>query len=225
MVLQLKALGINNILKFNFPSPPPVENLKSALEILYALDAIDIRGDLTSPLGYNMAEFALNPLYTKILLKSGEFGCSEEILTIIAMLQVEAIFTKPSSGANVLKARVQKRLFEVEEGDLISYLNVYAAFMNSNMDRGFCHKNFISYKAMKRVVEVRARLEKMLKNYDVPLVSCNGYAEIICKCLVTGLFPNAAYLHYSGVYKTVRGDVELNIHPDSVLYTLPQPQW
>lgn len=174
MVLQLKALGIHNIIKFNFPSPPPIENLKSALEILYALDAIDIRGDLTKPLGFNMAEFALNPLYTKALLKSGEFGCSEEILTVVSMLQVETIFTKPSSGTNVLKARVQKRLFEVEEGDLITYLNVYAAFMNSSMDKGFCHKNFISYKAMKRVVEIRARLEKMLRNYNVPLVSCNG---------------------------------------------------
>lgn len=180
MVLQLKALGINNILKFSFPSPPPVENLKSALEILYALDAIDIRGDLTNPLGFNMAEFALNPLYTKLLLKSGEFGCSEEILTIVSMLQVETIFTKPSSGTNILKARVQKRLFEVEEGDLITYLNVYAAFMNSNMDKGFCHKNFISYKAMKRVVEVRGRLEKMLRNYDVPLVSCNGKMSVCC---------------------------------------------
>ncbi|KAJ8955968.1 hypothetical protein NQ314_006817 [Rhamnusium bicolor] len=33
-VLQLKALGIDNILKFKFPSPPPLPNLKSALEIL-----------------------------------------------------------------------------------------------------------------------------------------------------------------------------------------------
>lgn len=90
------------------------------------------------------------------------------------MLQVETIFTKPSSGSNSIKARIQKRLFEVEEGDLITYLNVYAAFMNSNMDNGFCHKNFISYKSMKRVVEVRSRLEKMLVNYDIPIVSCNG---------------------------------------------------
>lgn len=90
------------------------------------------------------------------------------------MLQVETVFTKPSSGSNSIKARMQKRLFEVEEGDLVTYLNVYGAFMNSNMDKGFCHKNFISYKSMKRVVEIRKRLEKMITNYDVPLVSCNG---------------------------------------------------
>lgn len=72
VVLQLKALGIDNILQFSFPSPPPLQNLKSALEILYALDAIDIQGELTKPLGFNMGEFALDPLYSKILLNSGK---------------------------------------------------------------------------------------------------------------------------------------------------------
>jgi ATP-dependent RNA helicase DDX35 len=42
---------------------------------------------------------------------------------------------------------------------------------------------------------------------------------------VTGYFPYAAYLHSSGVYRTVRGDIELSIHPLSVLYTEKQPQW
>ncbi|XP_074028365.1 probable ATP-dependent RNA helicase DHX35 [Leptinotarsa decemlineata] len=224
-VLQIKALGIDNILKFNFPSPPPVQNLKSALEILYALDAIDIQGELTRPLGFHMAEFSLDPLYTKVLLSSGEFECSEEILTIIAMLQIETVFTKPSSGNFSIKARVQKRLFEVEEGDLITYLNVYNGFIESEMSQGFCHKNFLSYKSLKRVVEIRRRLEKMLINYDVPIISCIRSTETIRKCLVKGLFPNAAYLHRSGVYKTIRGDTELFVHPDSVLYTIPQPQW
>lgn len=194
VVLQLKALGIRNILKFQFPSPPPAKNLKSALEILFALGAIDINGDLTQPLGYNMAEFPLDPLYSKLLLNSGkifnflvffyilvifiyiqgQFGCSEEILTIVSMLQVETVFAKPTTGNGMIKARVQKRLFEVAEGDLIMYLNVYAGFMNSNMERGFCQKNFINYRAMKRVVEIRARLQRMIANYDVPLVSCSG---------------------------------------------------
>lgn len=36
-VLYLKALGIDNILRFPFPSPPPANNLLAALETLYAL--------------------------------------------------------------------------------------------------------------------------------------------------------------------------------------------
>lgn len=70
-ILQLKAFGIQKLLKFDFPSPPILLNLRCALEILYALDAIDIQGELTRLLGFNMAEFALDPLYSKVLLSSG----------------------------------------------------------------------------------------------------------------------------------------------------------
>ena len=39
--------------------------------------------------------------------------------------------------------------------------------------------------------------------------------DSIRKCLVSGLFPNAAYLHMSGAYRTVRGDIPLAVHPNS----------
>ena len=40
VVLQLKALGINNVLRFDFLSPPPAQNMIRGLEILYALGAL-----------------------------------------------------------------------------------------------------------------------------------------------------------------------------------------
>ena len=49
--------------------------------------------------------------------------------------------------------------------------------------------------------------------------------DSIRKCIVSGLFPNAAYLHMSGSYRTVRGDIPLAVHPTSVLYTVKQPSW
>lgn len=45
------------------------------------------------------------------------------------------------------------------------------------------------------------------------------------KCIVSAFFANAAYLHYSGVYKTVRGEHELHIHPESVVALTKQPKW
>lgn len=224
-ILQLKAMGVDNILRFKFPSVPPIENLKGALETLYALDAIDIQSELTRPLGFHMAEFALDPLYSKILLSSADFGCTEEVTIIVAMLQVETIFAKPTTGNGMVKARIQKRMFEVEEGDLLTYLNIFKGFILSGMSQGFCHKNYLNYMSMKRVVEVKKKLEKTLVNYNIPMLSGIKNTEVICKCLIKGLFPNAAYLHRSGVYKTVRGEIDLYINPDSVLYTLPQPQW
>nr|CAD7570303.1 unnamed protein product [Timema californicum] len=224
-VLQLKALGIDNILRFNFPSPPPAKNLLSALELLFALEAIDKSGQLTKPLGVIMAEFPIIPLYSKVLIISGEFGCSEEIVSILSLVQVQNIFNKPSSGQASIKARVAHRMFEVEEGDLVTLLNVYQSFMKHGGTKEFCNKYFLNYRGLKRAQEIRQQMCQLLQKFDIPIVSSNGDTEKVCRCLTAGLFPNAAYLHYSGVYRTVRGQQDLHIHPTSVLYTLEQPQW
>merc|ERR1712113_1124215 len=72
--------------------------------------------------------------------------------------------------------------------------------------------------------ELREQLFKVLRRFKVPVVSCHD-KEIILNTIVTGLFPNAAYLHHSGMYKSVRGDVPLKIHPKSVLYTVKHPPY
>ena len=46
-VLQLKAMGINDLLHFDFMDAPPVESLIMALEQLYSLSALDNEGLLT----------------------------------------------------------------------------------------------------------------------------------------------------------------------------------
>jgi ATP-dependent RNA helicase DDX35 len=125
-VLQLKALGIDNIVQFEFPSAPPSKNLIASLELLYALGAVDDSGRLTRPLGEQISELPIPPTLSKMLFSSGEFGCTREIAIIVAMLQVENVFlTPPGQSA---KARMAKRAFEVAEGDLLTLLNVYNAF-------------------------------------------------------------------------------------------------
>lgn len=220
-VLQLKALGIDNILRFNFPSAPPAKNLALSLELLYALEAIDDDGQLTQPLGLQMAEFPLHPLLSKMLLASGQYGCSEEILSIVAMLQIESVFFSINSA----KARIAKRKFEVEEGDLITLLNVYNAFVKCGRIKQWCVEHCLNYKGLIRAQEMRNRMEKMVSKFNVPLLSANGCLDTIRRCITAGLFCNAAYLHYSGNYHTVRGNQLLHIHPNSCLYTLEQPQW
>lgn len=44
-----------------------------------------------------MAEFPLSPMFAKMLLESGNFGCSKEIITIAAMMQIQNVFVVPSN--------------------------------------------------------------------------------------------------------------------------------
>ena len=91
-VLQLKALGVDDVIHFDFPCPPPARHLAVALELLYALKgknrkkryelfhptcgflAIDDSGRLSNPLGLKIAELPVDPITARMLLMSGEFG-------------------------------------------------------------------------------------------------------------------------------------------------------
>ena len=56
-----------------------------ALELLNYLQALDDDGEMTD-IGAIMAEFPLDPQLSKMLISSCEYNCSNEILSITAML-------------------------------------------------------------------------------------------------------------------------------------------
>lgn len=66
-LLQLKALGIDNLAKFDFMTAPPSEMMIRALEFLFSLKAIDDEGRLTKPMGERMAEVPLDPMMAAIV--------------------------------------------------------------------------------------------------------------------------------------------------------------
>lgn len=71
---MLKCLGIDNLVTFDFMDPPPHEMLMRALEQLYALGALNDKGELTK-LGRRMAEFPMDPQLSKTIICSEEYKC------------------------------------------------------------------------------------------------------------------------------------------------------
>jgi ATP-dependent RNA helicase DHX8/PRP22 len=107
VVLQMKAMGVNDLLHFDFMDPPSPQVLVAALNQLYVLGALDEEGLLTR-LGRKMAEFPLAPQLAKVLLASVDLGCTAEVLTVVAMLNVENVFYRPKdkqAQADAKKAR------------------------------------------------------------------------------------------------------------------------
>ena len=49
------------------------------------------------PLGRKMANFPLEPRLAKVILSSHELNCSEEIITIVALLSVDSLTYTPQS--------------------------------------------------------------------------------------------------------------------------------
>ena len=92
-VLSMKAMGVNDLLHFDFMDPPPVQTLVGALEDSYNLGALDEEGLLTRS-GRKMAEFpSSRPVQDAD--QSVDLACSDEILTVVAMLSVQNIWYRP----------------------------------------------------------------------------------------------------------------------------------
>jgi ATP-dependent RNA helicase DDX35 len=223
VILQMKALGIDNVLRFPFLSPPPAKSMVRGLELLHALGAIDKDSKLTEPLGIQIAEFPLDPMMAKMLLSSGTFQCSHEIVTIAAMLQVQHVFISPPNKRGA--ANRAKLHFSCLEGDHMTLLNVYLAFVAKNKSAQWCSQHFLNYKSLSRAEEIRTQLIRYLRRFSVPLISCDGDEDAILRCITAGYFANAARLGLDGKYRTLRDDQLLEVHPSSVLYVEKHPSY
>lgn len=107
VVLLLKSLGVDDLLKFHFMDPPPQDNIMNSMYQLWTLGALDNTGMLTS-LGRKMVELPLDPTLSKMLIVSCDMGCSEEILTIVSMLSVPSIFFRPKGREEEGDAKREK---------------------------------------------------------------------------------------------------------------------
>lgn len=124
VVLMLKSLGIHDLLHFDFMDPPPSEALIKALELLFALSALNSVGELTK-VGRRMAEFPLDPMLSKMIVASDNYKCSDEIISIAAMLSVgNSIFYRPKDKqVHADNARMNFHTGNV--GDHIALLKVF----------------------------------------------------------------------------------------------------
>lgn len=215
VVLQLKAMGINDLLGFDFMDPPPVATLVGALESLHALGALDEEGLLTR-LGRKMAEFPLEPNLSKMLILSVDLGCSDEILTITAMLSVENPFYRPRDKQ--AQADMKKAKFHQAEGDHLTLLAVYKGWEASKFSNPWCFENFVQARSMKRAQDVRKQLVTIMDRYRLDLISAGKNYKIICKAITAGFFMNAAKKDPQEGYRTLVDQTPVYIHPSSSVF-------
>ncbi|GAB2291838.1 hypothetical protein Dimus_026089 [Dionaea muscipula] len=162
--LMMKAMGINDLLSFDFMDPPSPQALISAMDQLYSLGALDEEGLLTK-LGRKMAEFPLEPPLSKMLLASVDLGCSDEILTIIAMIQTGNIFYRPREKQ--AQADQKKAKFFQPEGDHLTLLAVYEAWKAKSFSSPWCFENFVQSRSLRRAQDVRKQLLGIMDKYVV----------------------------------------------------------
>ncbi|KAI0739572.1 pre-mRNA-splicing factor ATP-dependent RNA helicase PRP43 [Daedaleopsis nitida] len=222
-VLELAKLGVDDLVHFDYVDAPAPETLMRALELLNYLAALDDDGKLTA-LGGMMADFPLDPQMAKLLIISPEFNCSNEILTIVAMLSVPNVWLRPPNKRK--EADAAKALLTIPEGDHLTLMNVYNAYMNNKHDRNWCWENYLSQRALQQAENVRAQLQRTMERYEIDLVTLQDERKLwqnIRKALVCGFFMQVAHKEgEKNAYLTVKDNQVVSLHPSCGLDATPE---
>uniref|UniRef100_A0A8C3T3F3 DEAH-box helicase 37 n=1 Tax=Chelydra serpentina TaxID=8475 RepID=A0A8C3T3F3_CHESE len=188
LILQMKALNIEKVINFPFPTPPPTEALAAAEELLIALGALQEppkTGRLKelqiaklscpiSPLGVTMASFPVAPRYAKMLALSKQHDCLPYAVTIVSAMTVRELFEefeRPAVSEEETetlkgkKARVlqMRRIWAGQGpfqklGDLMVMLGAVGACEFAGCTPKFCEVNGLRYKAMAEIRRLRGQL-------------------------------------------------------------------
>ncbi len=176
-VLQLKAIGVDNVLHFDFISPPTPAQLIFALELLYSLGALDLSTGNLTLCGRNMAEIGLEPKLSKCLLAAHyEYGCGEQMLDVLCMCAVDYPFLQLHHGRSAAsKLQIQEAVNEFVslDGDHITLMGIFKRYkevLSSSGKRGgggaaseWCQSNSLQPRVMQRAAEIREQLRSVLR--------------------------------------------------------------
>jgi pre-mRNA-splicing factor ATP-dependent RNA helicase DHX16 len=218
VVLALKVMGIDNIIDFDFLDSPSPQSLISGLEILYGLSALNSEGKLTR-VGRKMAEIPTHPRLARSLIASEQYGCVQEVLTIVSMLdEAASLFYRPKEQ-KILADSARSR-FQGEGGDHLALMRVYDAWKDTDYSITWCKENFVQYRSLQRARLVREQLEALCDRVEIPpdlSVGPNDHVSIL-KAILSGFFANTATLMRDGQhYRTAKSNMQVRIHPSSFL--------
>ncbi|KAI1817616.1 P-loop containing nucleoside triphosphate hydrolase protein [Poronia punctata] len=222
-VLELKKLGVEDLVHFDLMDPPAPETMMRALEELNYLACLDDEGELTQ-LGSLASEFPLDPALAVMLISSPEFYCSNEILSLTALLSVPQIFVRPAQRRR--EADDMKNLFKHQDGDHLTMLNVYHAFkgiINRGDDpKTWCHQHYLSFRHLSSADNVRTQLKRIMETHGLELISTDfsdkNYYTNIRRALVAGFFMQVAKRENNRIYRTLKdNNSAVMLHPSTVL--------
>eukprot|EP00742_Colponemidia_sp_Colp-10_P003806 GILJ01004055.1.p1 GENE.GILJ01004055.1~~GILJ01004055.1.p1 ORF type:complete len:698 (+),score=71.08 GILJ01004055.1:38-2131(+) len=223
VVLQLKAIGVDDLLRFEFMDKPATNAIVRALEQLYALGALDAQGKLSDAIGRKMAELPTEPLFSRAMLAAAEMGCMDEMLSLVSMLSVESIWFTPKGGKD--QAESAKRSLMSIEGDHLTLLHVYKQWKEAKRSKQWCMDHYVNFRSMQRVEEIRTQLLQYVTKMALPCESCGLDNEPLRKALTSSFFLHTARVQADGSYLTLVDNQTVHIHPSSVLFgRKPRPE-
>ena len=231
-VLQLLSLGVTEIQQFDFVESPPRDALKTALETLRILGALEPNGTL-SHLGNEMLQLPTEPRLSKALLEGLDRRCGNDVIIAVSLMSSGHDVFYRGSPDKRNEFAIQKQEFCQTSGDLLSAVDVYKTWAQKSpkQQAAWCRENALNSKLLRSAREtsneIRDALFKIRPGF-IQEATAENIRESISKSLLAGYFESIAWSigHDKVGYMTVPSNQKARIHPSSVLSSLgDHPEW
>ena len=188
VVLQLKAMNLQHVKNFPFPTSPDRQGLESSEKLLTYLSAISPTGQITQ-IGSTMSIFPLSPRYARILLVGHLHDCLPYTIALVAGLSAADVFIPENQAVPTIAPReegtfatnadrieeearnnirrkfnkVQKDFcFLDDKSDAIKLLQVVGEFAHDPTE-AWCQSHFVRFKVLKEILQLRKQITDLLR--------------------------------------------------------------
>ncbi len=215
VVLRMAELGIQDFESFDFLSPPGQDGIRSAVETLKLLDALDDERLLTET-GRMMCTFPILPKHARMIVEAIRAYPSviEEVIIAATFLSVNSPFLLPAGEE--LEARRAHHTFHDPLGDFVSYQRIFEAFMRSGNRARFCDTHYLDLRTMNEIANIKGQLEEIVSAIGVPIGSGGPWDDFLC-AVSRGLIQFVCERTGKGIYRSLTAD-RIQIHPGSLMF-------
>ena len=216
-------------LTFPYIVAPATETIGKALSILFQLGLVDARGQDLTARGQDIARLPVDVYSAVVLLESPEYGCSDEMLSLISMMEASDggidVFIKPSTQGEKAEIRRIRKTFCHVSGDHLTLFNIYMSWRqacNENTADDFVKKNKLNGGVLRTADRTRLQLFRMLiSNEKWELLYMDSskpdYYLAMLKALAAGNYLRVAKRTEGRTYETVRHGVEVKLTDETDL--------
>ncbi|WP_336658530.1 ATP-dependent RNA helicase HrpA [Leucobacter sp. USHLN153] len=168
VILQMLALGLGDIARFPFLTPPDARGISDGLGLLAELGAIDaVKRPRITKVGRELSRLPIEPRFARMVIEARRHEVVPEVLAIVAGLTIQDVRERPQAErgrADELHGR-----FADPQGDLMTLLNLWNYLqkqqreLSSSAFRRLCKAEYINFLRVREWMDLYRQLARIAK--------------------------------------------------------------
>ncbi|MCK9004699.1 ATP-dependent RNA helicase HrpA [Haemophilus influenzae] len=234
VILQMTALGLDDIEAFPFVDAPDKRHIQDGVKLLEELGAFETvqtkSGEkrLLTRVGLQLAQLPVDPRLAKMILSAVNFGCVYEMMIIVSALSIQDPRERPQEKQQASDEK--HRCFTDKKSDFLAFLNLWRYLqeqqkaLSKNQFRRQCQKDFLNYLRIREWQDIYHQIRLTVREMGLPINSEKAEYQQIHTALLSGLLSHIGLKEAEKQQYLGARNAHFAIFPNSVLFK-KQPKW